>query len=84
VEIDDITGAVLDESIKLHKRMGPGLLEVVYEHLLAAALARRGFAVERQVAIDVVDEGEVFQAAFRIDLLVERSVIVWHRSMASM
>jgi iron complex transport system substrate-binding protein len=81
VEIDDITGAVLDAAVKLHMRMGPGLLEVVYEQLLAAALARRGFAVERQVPIDICDEGEVFPAAFRIDLLVERAVVVEIKSV---
>jgi iron complex transport system substrate-binding protein len=81
VEIDDITGAVLDAAIKLHMRMGPGLLEVVYEQLLAGALVRRGLSVERQVAIDIVDEGEVYPAAFRIDVLVEGKVIVEIKSV---
>ncbi len=81
MEIDDITGAVLDAAMKLHMRMGPGLLEVVYEQLLAAALRRSGLAVERQVPIDIVDEGETFPAAFKIDLLVERRVIVEIKSV---
>lgn len=81
MEIDEVTGTVLDEAIKLHRRIGPGLLEVVYEQLLGAALLRRGLAVQRQLAIDVFDEGEVFPAAFRIDLLVERSVIVEIKSV---
>ena len=61
--------------------MGPGLLESVYEQLLAAALTGRGLSVARQVAVDVVDEGETFPAAFRIDLLVERKVIVEIKSV---
>lgn len=81
VEIDDVTGAVLDAAIKLHQRMGPGLLEVVYEQLLAAALKRGGFDVERQVPIDIVDEGATFPAAFRIDLLIDRRVIVEIKSV---
>jgi GxxExxY protein len=81
VDIDDVTGAVLDSAMKLHMRLGPGLLETVYETLLAAALQRRGLAVERQIAIDVVDEGFTFPAAFRIDLLVEKQVIVEIKSV---
>jgi GxxExxY protein len=81
VDIDDITGDIVDAAVKLHMRMGPGLLETVYEQLLAAALKRRGMSVERQVAIDIIDEGETFPAAFRIDLLVERTVIVEIKSV---
>ena len=81
MEIDEITGAVLDSALKLHMRMGPGLLETVYEHLLAAALRRAGFSVDQQVPIDITDEGETFLAAFRIDLLVEKSVIVEIKSV---
>jgi GxxExxY protein len=81
LEIDEVTGAVLDAAIKLHMRMGPGLLESVYETLLAAALERRGFAAERQVPIDLVDEGITFPAAFRIDLLVAKCVIVEIKSV---
>ena len=75
MEIDDVTGAVLDAAMKLHMRIGPGLLEVVYEQLLAAALERGGFKVRRQVPIDLVDEGQTFPAAFKIDLLIEDSII---------
>jgi len=49
--------------------------------LLAAALKRRELSVERQVAIDIIDEGETFPAAFRVDLLVERTVIVEIKSV---
>ncbi len=81
MDIDDITGAVLDTANKLHMRMGPGLLETVYERLLAAALTRRGLTVERQRPIDITDEGETFRAAFYIDLLVQQLVIVKIKSV---
>lgn len=81
MEIDDLTGAVLDAAMKLHMRIGPGLLEVVYEQLLAAALERGGFKVRRQVPIDLVDEGQTFPAAFKIDLLIEESVVVEIKSV---
>ena len=81
LEIDEVTGAVLDAAVKLHMRMGPGLLETVYETLLGAALQRSGLDVERQVPVDLVDEGITFPAAFRIDLLVEKCVIVEIKSV---
>jgi GxxExxY protein len=81
LEIDDITAQVVDAAIRLHSRIGPGLLETVYESLLAAALARQGLRVRQQVPIDIVDEGQAFPAAFRIDLLVEEQVIVEIKSV---
>lgn len=81
MEIDDITGAIVDAAIKLHSRMGPGLLETVYEQLLAAALQRVGLMVERQLAIDIVDEGQKFPAAFKVDILVNSLVIVEIKSV---
>jgi GxxExxY protein len=81
VEIDDVSGSIVDAAVKLHMRFGPGLLEIAYEQLLAASLTRRGLSVARQRAIDIVDEGEVIPAAFRIDLLVEDRVIVEIKSV---
>jgi hypothetical protein len=46
--LDEITGAIIDSAIKLHQSLGPGLLEGVYESLLARDLQRRGLRVERQ------------------------------------
>ncbi|MEA3003010.1 MAG: hypothetical protein QOH81_1798 [Sphingomonadales bacterium] len=67
-DIDRITGDVLDLSIRLHRELGPGLLETVYETVLAAQLVRMGYAVARQRPIDIEFEGLRFEAAFRIDL----------------
>jgi GxxExxY protein len=47
-ELDEITGAVVDAAIKIHKELGPGLLESVYEAVLARALEKRNFVVERR------------------------------------
>jgi hypothetical protein len=47
-ELDDITGAIIDAAIKIHKDLGPGLLESVYEVILAKTLEKRGLRVERQ------------------------------------
>ncbi|WP_294120148.1 GxxExxY protein [Sphingomonas sp.] len=79
--IDQISGDVLDLSIHIHRELGPGLLESVYETVLAAKLAASGYMVERQRAVDIVFEDLHFPAAFRIDLLVDERVLVEVKSV---
>ena len=76
MELDDITGAVVDSAMKIHKELGPGLLESVYEVVLARALEKRGFQVARQNPIRFEYDGMVFEDGFRVDLLVDGRVIV--------
>jgi iron complex transport system substrate-binding protein len=79
--IDQISGNILDTSIRLHRELGPGLLESVYETVLAGKLIAAGYRVERQKPIDIVFEGQRFAAAFRIDLFVEDAVLVEIKSV---
>ncbi len=79
--LDEITGAVVDASVKIHKELGPGLLESVYEVILARELERRGFDVERQRLINFEYDGMFFEEGFRIDLLVDRRVVVELKSV---
>jgi len=80
-ELDDITGAIVDASVRLHQDLGPGLLESVYEALLAHALEQRGFRVERQKPIRLEYLGKVFEDGFRVDLIVEDRVLVELKSV---
>lgn len=80
-ELDEITGAIIDASLKIHTELGPGLLESVYEAVLARALAQRGFQVERQKAIRFEYDGMIFEEGFRIDILVESRVVVELKSV---
>jgi GxxExxY protein len=80
-DIDRISGDVLDAAIRLHKELGPGLLESVYETLLSASLARIGYRVARQHPIDIEFDGIRFQAAFRIDILVENTLLIEVKSV---
>ena len=80
-EVDHLTSAVIEEAIRIHRELGPGLLESVYELVLAAALARRGFAVERQVPIDISYDGLTIPAAFRIDLRIDKILIIEVKSV---
>ena len=84
VHLDDITGAILDEAIQIHRARGPGLLESVYEIILASVLVRRGLHVERQQPISFSYDGIEFVHAFRADLVVEGRVIVEVKSMERM
>ena len=80
-ELDEITGAIVDAAMKIHMELGPGLLESVYEVVLARALERRGFCVERQKPIRFEYDGLVFEEGFRTDLLVEKRVVVELKSV---
>ena len=75
-ELNRISGLTLDCSIEVHKKLGPGLLESVYEICLYKELHSKGIFVERQVQVPVVYKGEPLDAEFKIDLLVEKEVIV--------
>ena len=81
MELDHITGAVLDASIGIHRALGPGLLESVYALVLAAALERRGLRVQRELPVNFSYDGMHFKQAFRIDLLIEGSIIVEVKSL---
>jgi iron complex transport system substrate-binding protein len=80
-ELDDITGAIVDSAVKIHKELGPGLLESVYEIVLSRVLERRGFRVQRQKPICFEYDGMTFEDGFRVDLLVEDQVVVELKSV---
>ena len=75
-ELNKISGIILDSAIEVHKQLGPGLLESVYELCLFKELRSRNLFVERQVPVPVVYKGENLNADFRIDLLVEHEIII--------
>ncbi len=79
--LDEVTGQILDAAMKIHRDLGPGLLETVYEVLLAKELERRGLLVERQKIIRFEYDGIIFEEGMRIDLLVENSVLVELKSV---
>jgi GxxExxY protein len=80
-DIDLISGDVIDLAIRLHKALGPGLLETVYETLLAAKLEEAGYRVARQQAINIEFEGIRFEAAFRADIIVNNQLIIEIKSL---
>lgn len=75
-ETERIASQVVDAAIKVHRVLGPGLLESVYEQCLAHELTLRGFRVQRQLPVPVVYEGLQLEVGYRLDLLVNDRVIV--------
>jgi GxxExxY protein len=80
-DIDQVSGDVLDVAFRMHTDLGPGLLESVYETVLAGKLASLGYKVSRQLPVSIEFEGLRFDAAFRIDLLVDGRLIVEVKSV---
>jgi len=73
---NEIGTIIIDTAVYIHKNLGSGLLENVYETILAKLLAKKGLHVQRQVSISVEFEDEYFDEGFRIDLFVEGKVII--------
>ena len=71
----------MDVALRLHRDLGPGLLESVYETVLAGKLSALGYSVVRQRSVDIEFEGLVFEVAFRIDLLVDERLLVEIKSV---
>ena len=78
---NEISSIVIDTAVKLHKRLGPGLLESVYEVILMKLLTKKGLSVQRQVAVPIEYEGEFFDEGFRIDLFIEGKAIIELKSV---
>jgi len=74
--LDDITERVIGGAIQVHRTLGPGLLETAYEACLAFELAERGLNVARQVSLPIVYRDVKLECGYRLDLVVEDSVVV--------
>lgn len=78
---NEIGTVILEAVISVHRDLGPGLLETVYEISLAHELAERGLRVERQVPVAITYKGIRFDEGFRADLIVEKKVVVELKSV---
>jgi GxxExxY protein len=78
---NEISKVIVDAAIAVHKELGPGLLESVYEVVLAYEIRQRGLTVDRQVPIPIRYKDMTFDEAFRADLVVGEKVIVELKSV---
>ena len=81
---NEIARIVVDAAIHVHRALGPGLLESVYERILEHELQKRGLLVERQVPVPVIYDGLTFDDGFRADLIVSGLVIVELKSIETL
>jgi iron complex transport system substrate-binding protein len=79
--IEEVSAVVVDAAYHIHCELGPGLLESVYEVVLANALARRGLSVERQKIVTFEYDGITFDEGLRLDLLVNNKLVVEVKSV---
>ena len=73
---EEIARIVVNSAYKVHKELGPGLLERVYEACLAHEISKSGLEVKRQIDLPIVYDGIIFNECLRLDLLVEDSIII--------
>jgi len=73
---EDLAAKIYNAALKVHRKLGPGLLERVYEACLFHELIKLGLSVQRQINVPIVYDGIEFEEGYRIDLLVEDTIIV--------
>ncbi|HEX8469358.1 MAG TPA: GxxExxY protein [Allosphingosinicella sp.] len=81
IHVEELARIAVDAGLELHKEIGPGLLESVYEALLASSLAQRGIKVDRQKPIELRYAGLVFAEGFRADLMLDDKLIIEVKSV---
>jgi GxxExxY protein len=77
----DLTGIIVDCAVKVHKQLGPGLLESAYEECLYEELTERGISSYKQVPMPLIYKGKRLELGYRLDLLVEDKVIIEVKSV---
>ena len=75
-QTESLARTVIDAGLKVHRTLGPGLLESAYEHCLAHELSARGVTVRRQVVLPIFYDGVALDAGYRLDLIVEESIVI--------
>jgi len=83
MELNDISGKIIECAIKVHRVLGPGLLESTYEACLVHEIRKAGLKVESQVFLPVIYEGIEIDAGYRLDILVEDAVIIELKAVES-
>ncbi len=80
-DIEEVASIIVDAAFQLHKNLGPGLLESVYEAILAKEISSRGLPVERQKPVHIHYQGMTLNEGFRLDLFVDHQLVVELKSV---
>ncbi len=78
---NEISKVILDLCVKIHKELGPGLFESVYENILSYELNKAGLSFETQVEVPVKYDGKLFEKGFRADIIVDEKVLIELKSV---
>ena len=81
MDIEEFGMNIVDGAIKVHRALGPGLLESAYQRCLAYELGKRGLRVECEVVLPIIYDGQQIDAGYRIDMLVEDCVIIENKAV---
>jgi len=76
LEFEELTGKIIGAAIEVHRQLGPGFIESIYENALVYELRKRGLKVEQQLEAPVFYDGDVEVGKHRLDLLVEDEIVV--------
>jgi GxxExxY protein len=76
MEIEAVAKEIIDSAIKVHRQLGPGLLESAYQTCLAYELTKRGLRVVCEVTLPILYDGQQIESGYRIDMLVENCIII--------
>lgn len=84
MDIEEVAKIIVDSAIKVHRALGPGLLESGYQQCLACELRKRGLQVNTEVLLPIVYDGQQIDAGYRIDMLVEGCAIIENKAVDQM
>ena len=81
MDVEEIARIIVDSAIHIHREFGPGLLESAYQKCLAHALNKRGLIVNCEVILPINYDGEEINSGYRIDMIVENSIIIENKTV---
>jgi GxxExxY protein len=81
MDIEFIAKEIVDSAIHVHRALGPGLFESTYQKCLAFELRKRGFSVDCEVVLPIVYEGNTIESGYRLDMLVDHSVVIENKTV---
>jgi GxxExxY protein len=81
MDIEQVATIIVDAAIRVHRALGPGLLESAYQHCLAYELRKRGLQVECEVLLPIVYDDQKIDAGYRIDMLVENCIVIENKTV---
>ena len=76
LEFEELTGKIIGAAIEVHRQLGPGFIESIYENALVYELRKRGLKVEQQLEVPIIYDGNVEVGKHRLDLLVEGEIVI--------